>query len=428
VLSIGITNAIVEYLSEQEEFKIFVREAHLALQYVDLNKDQLEFIDHERIKLPFPLNVDFSAKVAPAKKVITPCQNCQYLRTINDTLYFELEEGERLVSLPIANSDLSLVFYEKIDSERLRDNLNQDFQEFDDGPLIMFSLITITCTFIGLTIYWPIKKLQSQIRELINAHNSFANGNLNMRANSTIQKPLDELALSFNQMASSISNSVKERSIFAQAIPHEVRTPLSRIQLASGLLRKLSEKNESIALLDDVDRYISDINELTSQIVEYSKIKDYREEDYSHYQTIDIAAFIKARLKMLTTAESIEVSISGDKTELTTNPVYLRLLVDNLIKNAINYSHSQILISIEDSQNELSIIIEDDGQGISIADRETILLPFARLDKSRSRQTGGLGLGLAIASAAVQKMSGTLSIEDAKLGGARFKFSIKNSS
>jgi len=69
--------------------------------------------------------------------------------------------------------------------------------------------------------------------------------------------------------------------------------------------------------------------------------------------------------------------------------------------------------------------VEDDGMGVPLVDRETIFIPFARLDKSRSRKTGGLGLGLPIAKAAAKKMAGDIIVAESTLGGARFSFTKK---
>jgi signal transduction histidine kinase len=234
-------------------------------------------------------------------------------------------------------------------------------------------------------------------------------------------------------MAQAIADNVKERDTFSQAIPHEVRTPLSRIQLASGLIRRKSTELDILTLVDDVDNYVVDINELISQIVEYSKINSNsiassgpgvnKESEEDQFQTIEISNFFKSRLDVLARNQHKSFTLDVEESvEMTTNPFYLRLLVDNFIKNAFNHAQSKIQLSARIEQRQLSIIIEDDGVGVPLDDRDTIFIAFARLDKSRSRKTGGLGLGLPIAKAAATKMAGTIVVSESPLGGAMFSF------
>ena len=106
--------------------------------------------------------------------------------------------------------------------------------------------------------------------------------------------------------------------------------------------------------------------------------------------------------------------------DITTNPVYLRLLVDNLLKNACIHANTQITISVSTIKGQLELAIEDDGDGIPKESFDTIFMPFSRLDVSRSRKTGGLGLGLAISKAACKRMNSELIVENSQTGGAKF--------
>ena len=102
------------------------------------------------------------------------------------------------------------------------------------------------------------------------------------------------------------------------------------------------------------------------------------------------------------------------------NPIYFRFVIDNLVKNAIVHANKLVLISAEENERFIEIWVEEDGKGIKPDNYETIFYPFSRLDKSRSRKTGGLGLGLAIAKAASDKMNADLYLEKSSLGGAKF--------
>jgi len=424
---------------EQEDFNEFISEVNYIFKEIAVNAQRQITTEQQTIPLGFPLDNFLTAKLVNPDMNSDICPSCQLITRINNTFYYQMHGGERFVEFKLPKFKSNIIIYEKNESElkpedfpeELPESFAQTILEEEDVDIVFLSLILITSLFLGFAIYWPIKNLQKQIKSLIDTHHQFGSGNLTAKADEDIQKPLDELAHSFNDMAQAIADNVKERDTFSQAIPHEVRTPLSRIQLASGLIRRKSTDLDILALVDDVDNYVVDINELISQIVEFSKInsttiagsisKNESEED--QFQTIEVNNFFKSRLDILARNQHKSFTLDVDESvEMTTNPFYLRLLVDNFIKNAFNHAQDKIQLSAKIEQNQLSIVIEDDGVGVPVDDRETIFIAFARLDKSRSRKTGGLGLGLPIAKAAATKMAGKIVVSKSSLGGAMFSF------
>ena len=423
IFSGTITAFVAEIYNEQEEIDFFIYDVNYIFEHLQHSGRLIETDNREEIKLPFPLERDFSAQLVNTELNPNYCQSCQFIKRFNNINYYELEDGERLAEFSLALASNKLLIYEQIDNERSKEELLALELDDHNDQILFLLLIIITSVFLALIIYWPIKNLQTQIKSLIRSHQVFGEGNMTMKADENIQKPLDELAASFNKMAQAISDNVKERDTFSQAIPHEVRTPLSRIQLASGLIRKKSTDSDILALVDDVDNYVTDINDLISQIVEFSRINDSKAKEIAQYQTIIIKDFVASRLDLLANNKQHRLIVDIEQSVvITTNPFYLRLLVDNFIKNALNHGQEKIKFSAEIENNQLSIIVEDDGIGVPVSDRETIFIPFARLDKSRSRKTGGLGLGLPIAKAAASKMAGKIVVSSSPLGGAMFSF------
>lgn len=424
VCCVLLTKIVGDIYYQKEEFNHFLRNTSYVLESIVHHTEQ-EFDSYQQfIPIPSPLNFDFTAKLVNPDVTIPVCENCTYISTIGKIKFYELEEGELLAEYNLSNINRRVVIYEKLDDERNNDDVDLHHEEVDSLLFLISSLI-----LMSITIYWPIKSLERQIRALNRAHQRFGAGDMKARADEAIQKPLNELALSFNQMADAIDKSSKERDVFSHAIPHEVRTPLSRIQLAAGLLRQRLADNDSIALIDNVDKYIDDINELITQIVEFSRLNSFKSEEYfDHYQTIKMIEFINSRLNLfeIPKEKTIATNICQDA-ELTTNPIYLRLIIDNLIKNALIYATHIVTISVSATKEQLIFSVEDDGCGIKAEDRETVFIPFARLDQSRSRKTGGLGLGLSITNAAVKKMNGNIEVGVASKGGARFTVTVNHS-
>ena len=437
----------MDSFEEQEDFNELVAEMNFIFKEISVNAQRQINSAQQDIPLGFPLDNFLIAKLVNPEMNSVFCPSCQLITRINNTSYYQRHDGGYLVEFKLPNAKSNIIIIEKNKSELNPEDLPKDLaeelaEELAEGiiygqeiDLIFLSLILITSLFLGIAIYWPIKNLQNQIKALIDTHQQFGSGDMQAKAKEDIQKPLDKLAHSFNDMAQAIADNVKERDTFSQAIPHEVRTPLSRIQLASGLIRRKSTDLDILALVDDVDNYVVDINELISQIVEYSKINSTivagsiskSESEVDQFQTIELKSFIESRLQLLAKNQNKEYSLVIDESlELTTNPFYLRLLVDNFIKNAFNYAQGEIKISANvtsfNNNQQLSITVEDDGIGVPLHDRETIFIAFARLDKSRSRKTGGLGLGLPIAKAAATKMAGKIVVSESPLGGALFSF------
>ncbi|NRA59940.1 MAG: ATP-binding protein [Psychrobium sp.] len=425
-VSIALTQIVLEVYYEEEDFAHFAQEANYIYKHIE---PQLEFnIDVAMplpiIELPFPFELDISVKLIKMTEAINDKQNnvcvdCQFVKSVNNIDYYELEDGEWLALFKHVNSVNDLIIYQKVDSEHLESNIDFDFDE-----MALLLLVIVSSILMGITIYWPIKNLQTQIKGLIHSHNEFGLGNMQVKAETDIQQPLDKLAISFNDMAQAIAANAKERDIFAQAIPHEIRTPLSRIQLASGIIRQKSNDDTILQLADDVDNYVTDINDLISQIVEFSRVNTNKTEElYDQYQSIRLKDFVTSRLDIFNNQQGAKINLAIDeKIEITTNPIHLRLLVDNFVKNALNHAHTTINLSATAANAHFTLMIEDDGKGISPDDRELIFIPFARLDKSRSRKTGGLGLGLSIAKAAGRRMHGEIYVSESSLGGAKFTF------
>jgi len=445
IISISLTKYFMTSYEEQEDFNELVAEMNFIFKEISVNAQRKINTEQEAIPLGFPLDNFLSAKLVNPEMNGEVCPSCQLINRINNTLYYQRSDGRYLVEFKLPNAKSNIIIIEKSNSELNPEDLPKDLaeelaEELTEGiiygqeiDLIFLSLILVTSSFLGIAIYWPINNLQNQIKALIDTHQQFGSGNLSAKADEDIQKPLDELAHSFNEMAQALVDNVKERDTFSQAIPHEVRTPLSRIQLASGLIRRKSTDLDILALVDDVDNYVVDINELISQIVEFSKINSSsasnssKEDEEDQFQTIELKAFIQSRIQLLAKNQNKEYTLNIDESvEMTTNPFYLRLLVDNFIKNAFNHAQEKIKLSAGvmtfNKSQQLSITVEDDGMGVPNNDRETIFIPFARLDKSRSRKTGGLGLGLPIAKAAAAKMSGDIKVAESTLGGALFSF------
>jgi len=270
-----------------------------------------------------------------------------------------------------------------------------------------------------ILFWYRIVSATEKLTKIDHISEQIGRGEFEVQKERELSAPLNKLAESLHLMASALSHKFNDSQVFAQAVPHELRTPLSRIQLATGILRQKSPSEDQLALIDNIDDYIDDIDELCSQIITFSKLSINNKPVPK--QSLNIGEFIHTRVQQLDLPSDKTVRVSGTPDiELAVNEVNLRLVVDNLLNNAGLYAVHQVVVTIEEDKNSVTLRVTDDGAGILDQDKADVFVPFARVDKSRNRKTGGLGLGLAITAAAVNTLNGSITIEDATPSGASF--------
>lgn len=225
--------------------------------------------------------------------------------------------------------------------------------------------------------------------------------------------PLDEMrgpsevrqaSVVFNQMQARIRQQVKERSRFLAAVSHDLRTPLTRLKLRA-------EKVDSQELQSDIR---TDIDEMVAMI---DATLDYLRGDGQPEVMclMDVTALVQSMAENAV-EQGEAVTVSGRAQPILVQPLALRRCLNNLIENALRYGN-RADITLDDSGDDLAIFIRDAGPGISEEQLEAVFAPFYRLDASRSRHTGGVGLGLSIARDIIQKQGGSLTLQNVPTGG-----------
>ncbi len=208
----------------------------------------------------------------------------------------------------------------------------------------------------------------------------------------------------FNQMQIRLKHQLAERSQFLLAVSHDLRTPLTRMRLRFEQL-PLGELQEK--LLQDWQ----DLSRLVDSTLNYVRGQDPQGAPVPVDVDALLGAMVEDRVEL---GQPIE--LAGSARPITTRPDALGRCLQNLLDNAIAYGH-QAEVSLIDSEAFLIIEIRDFGPGISEEDLARVLEPFVRLEASRNRHTGGLGLGLAIARDCARAALGQLSLRTHPKGG-----------
>lgn len=228
-----------------------------------------------------------------------------------------------------------------------------------------------------------------------------------------IDGPLEvrQVAAAFDRMQTRLLDHVGERVQSLAAMSHDLRTPLARLRLNASTV---DDADTRTALEQDID----EMEAFVSSILDF-----LRGDDPEPEQTADIAS-----IAMTVVDEAVDaggnVSYTGpDRLEGLTRPLKLKRLLRNVVQNGVRHAGSARMHVLREHEN-VTIRIEDDGPGIP-SDRLTeVFEPFTRVETSRSRSTGGAGLGLAIAKQLAQRLDGTIEIRNREEGGLEVKIRL----
>jgi len=209
----------------------------------------------------------------------------------------------------------------------------------------------------------------------------------------------------FNAMSRRVSQLLEEKDVMLGALGHDLRTPLASLRIRLETMEPEAERQKAIRTIEETTQLLNDILEL-------SRKGRSREPE----RTMDLSILIEDIIENYTDTGA-PVALSGrEKSPVRLRPVLFARAVRNLIDNAIAYGGSA-RVFLERSDGDLIVRIEDDGPGMSEAFLSRATAPFEREDASRSRRTGGAGLGLTLADAIVRAHGGELTLRNRSAGG-----------
>jgi signal transduction histidine kinase len=216
-------------------------------------------------------------------------------------------------------------------------------------------------------------------------------------------------ARAFNTMQTRVKRFIQDRTHMLAAISHDLRTPITRLRLRAEFVEDDQERGR---MLND----LAEMEAMISATLAFAR-DDAANESVSY---IDVAAVLASLCADQATAGH-DVTYSGpDSFELVARPIALKRAVNNIVDNAVKYG-KRAHLKFQPSTDEICILVDDEGPGIGKNDRERVFEPFTRLESSRSRETGGTGLGLTISRNAIRSMGGDLELMDSPEGGLRVK-------
>ena len=295
------------------------------------------------------------------------------------------------------------------------------------GPILQRLLLALIIS--GLICAVLARYLTRPITRLRTAAQKIAAGDLKARAGNG-SKQLDEvgqLVKDFDFMAERLEILIGAQQRLISDVSHELRSPLTRLKLALDLARSDSPHGMSPAL-DRIEREAERLSGLIGMLLTLSRLESgdsLPESEMVHLP--DLLAEIAADVDI--EAQSRHCSIELDRMPecwIEGNQELLRSAFENVVRNAIRYTEpaTAVRISARCDDHEVRVFVQDQGPGVPESELDKVFKPFYRVDTSRERRTGGVGLGLAIAERAIKLHNGKIAASNVKQGGFQIEISL----
>lgn len=274
----------------------------------------------------------------------------------------------------------------------------------------------------GLFCYFLARYLTSPITKLRNATRNIAEGDFNTSVAEKFGNRKDELAQlagDFDEMAKRIESLIDSERRLTQDISHELRSPLARMNVALELAR-VKATPETTKFIERLEKESNRLNELITQLLTLSKLETGTQDFEKHelnINTIVEQVAADANYEAKANNKNVEVSRNGE-IKVFGNEHLLRSAIENVLRNAVNYTKDNTSVEISTSrQGENALIsIKDHGEGVAEDELDKLFKPFYRVQEARDRKSGGTGLGLAIAERAISNHNGTIKAKNTEDG------------
>jgi len=276
----------------------------------------------------------------------------------------------------------------------------------NDGGINYFAIYSglALAAFVLFLNYFMVSKLLSPLRLLRKGAERIRKGDLSYRVKSNRQDELGELTESINHMADSLQSMLEAKRQLLMAISHELRTPLTKAKLRLEFMPESEEREHLREDIDEIDLLISDLIEAERLNGDHSVLV---------VESVSFSEFIGSVAHQFDNYDGgIEFESPDQDQEFFIDKLRIRLLITNLLNNSIRHGEGNpILVKIDYFEEQASIEVIDQGEGISAEHLSQISEPFYRADSSRQRNTGGFGLGLYLCRLIAEAHGGKLNIQ-----------------
>ena len=287
-------------------------------------------------------------------------------------------------------------------------------------------IITVLLALLGGVVTYfisghalrPIREFSDKIEE-VQAQNLS-----DSRIEENNVKELNQLGISYNKMLERLSEAFKIQRQFTANAAHELRTPLALMQVQLDLYNSASHPGndaDTLQTIKMVTEQNDKLNRMVKTLLDMSELQTVGRDDKIILDAI--VEEVLADLEPLAVEKNIKLIGKCEDATMIGSDILIYRLVYNLVENAIKYNHplGQVTVTACQRNKHVYLSVEDTGSGIPKELRERVFEPFFRVDKSRSRELGGVGLGLAFVREIVRVHDGSICIKSGKTGGTIFE-------
>lgn len=237
-------------------------------------------------------------------------------------------------------------------------------------------------------------------------------------------KELNQLGISYNKMLERLSEAFEIQRQFTANAAHELRTPLALMQVQLDLYNSATHPGndaDTLQTIKMVTEQNDKLNRMVKTLLDMSELQTVGRDDKIILDAI--VEEVLADLEPLAVEKNIKLIGKCEDATMIGSDILIYRLVYNLVENAIKYNHplGQVTVTAYQRNKHVYLSVEDTGSGIPKELRERVFEPFFRVDKSRSRELGGVGLGLALVHEIVRVHNGSICIKSGKTGGTIFE-------
>lgn len=290
-------------------------------------------------------------------------------------------------------------------------------------------IITVLLALLGGVVTYfisghalrPIREFSDKIEE-VQAQNLS-----DSRIEENNVKELNQLGISYNKMLERLSEAFEIQRQFTANAAHELRTPLALMQVQLDLYNSASHPGndaDTLQTIKMVTEQNDKLNRMVKTLLDMSELQTVGRDDKIILDAI--VEEVLADLEPLAVEKNIKLIGKCEDATMIGSDILIYRLVYNLVENAIKYNHplGQVTVTAYQRNKHVYLSVEDTGSGIPKELRERVFEPFFRVDKSRSRELGGVGLGLALVREIVRVHDGSICIKSGKTGGTIFEMTF----
>jgi len=291
------------------------------------------------------------------------------------------------------------------------------------NPFHQFPIGVVLLLVLGpLVAVLAVARLTRQLRKVEQASEALGAGVLSARVDNP-RGPSSELAESFNRMAEHVEQLVNERDELLQAVSHELGSPLARLRVQLELLADGDEDDEEASTrIDAMAQQMDELDQLVEDLSRWIQSDEAALRPVPFDAMAPMADLMELARYHETANPDAEIElVAPPRVGMFADPRQFQRVVDNLLRNAMRYARQRVRVVVEEQADGCAVAVHDDGHGIPAEERGRVLEPFARLGTARDRESGGVGLGLAIVHRIVTGHGGTVVIGDSELGGAEVR-------